>query len=168
MRVSARLLGVCVAAIAASSWAQPYGLLENSPGYWNPLGQFDTAIDGEHTGHTLAFTHYGYNADPKTFSAISVLQAYDEEQLRPGHGSYWQAWIFVTVKCGQGSFRITDAHFYNKPRFPGSSADELWVEKYVPENSNMLDDKFFKKAEPATLGDAVVKAACAEPVGTNI
>jgi hypothetical protein len=155
-------------AFATSLSAQPYGLLESTPGYWHPLGRFGTAMDGEHTGESLAFAHYGYNADPSTFSAISVLQAFDEEQLDRGHGSYWQTWTFVTVKCAAGTFRVTEQRFYNKPRFADSSADELWSEKYVPEGANILDDKAYTKPNPGSLGEAVVKAACSEPVGTNM
>jgi len=163
MRVSARF--VAAAALAASaSLAQPYGMLEDSPGYWHPLGRFDSGFDGEHTGYSAAFTHYGYNADPKTFSAISVMQSYEEEQLKPGKGSYWQSWTFVMAKCGQGTVRVTEQIFYNKPRFQGSSADELWRDKYGGD----LDDKYFFKPKPGTLGEAVVKAACSEPVGANI
>ena len=169
MRVPARSFAALAAALFATiAAAQPYGLLEDSPGYWQPLGEFDVSGGDERTGHYLAFSHYGYNAMPDSFSSISVMQVYNEEQLKTGHGSYWQVWSFYTAKCKEGKIRLTQRTYYNKPRFAGSTADQLWEEKYVPENGNLLDDQYYEVPKPGTLLEAVMKAACSEPVGANL
>jgi hypothetical protein len=173
MRVRS-LIALAAAAIAPAAAAQPYGVLQNTPGYWKPLGQFENMAVGDqiYTGKILAFTHPAYNAGPHSFSTIWVAMVYDHEQLKPGHGSYWQVLTNVMYKCQEHTFRVTQAQFYDKLRVEigADMADVLWKEQMGPQNSaDGPDDKYFQPVVGPhnALIAAVEPIACSEPEGMN-
>jgi hypothetical protein len=173
-RITVAAIALALTAMTAPSGAQPYGILSAEPGYWHPLGSFDTPLSGDDaeifTGHILAFSHPGFNPGPNSFSNVWVAEVFDDEQVRPGHGAFWQLLLNVRVKCYENKYRVEQVTFYNKPRVSlgADMADELWREEYGPQSgAESLDEKYFEPVKSSTLAAEAAKVACSEPEGMN-